>query len=88
MSDEHQALDKHFTNRLRVRDYRENMWVFVFLPLPHDCGLMTTTFFANAHDFQVGEQNFVTNIYSSPSFSSPGGPLKGKFVSSCPIQHL
>ncbi|KAJ2929182.1 hypothetical protein H1R20_g7908, partial [Candolleomyces eurysporus] len=34
---------------------------------------MTTTFFPNACDFQVGEQNFnVTNTYSS----SAGGPLK------------
>jgi hypothetical protein len=42
---------------------------------------MATAFFPNAHEFQVGEQNFlnvVQNIYN-PAHSA-GGPLKGKFV--------
>jgi hypothetical protein len=37
------------------------------------------TFFNDARDFHIGEQNLnVTNVYSSSSLG--GGPLKGKAV--------
>jgi hypothetical protein len=40
---------------------------------------MATTYFNDARDFHIGEQNLnVTNVYSSSS--SGGGPLKGQAV--------